>query len=45
MNEFGIPFNIVFDNIFDIINVSIIPNIITISTVNVDTIDENIPVK
>lgn len=45
MNEFDIPFNIVFDNIFDSNSVNAIPNIITISTVIVDTIDENIPVK
>lgn len=40
MNELGIPFNIVFDNIFDVVSVNTIPNIITASTVNVDIIDE-----
>ena len=39
----GIPFNIVFDNIFDIINVKNIPNIITIITASVDNIDDKNP--
>ena len=42
-NDDGIPFNIVFDNIFDINNVKIIPNMITPITVNVAKIDENPP--
>ena len=36
-------FNIVFDNIFDIINVKNIPNIITIITASVDNIDDKNP--
>ncbi len=42
-NEDGIPFNIVFDNIFDIIKANIIPNTITAITVSVASIDENPP--
>ena len=39
----GIPFNIVFDNILDIINVKNIPNIITTITASVDKIDDRNP--
>ena len=38
----GIPFKIVLDKIFDIINVKNIPNIITTTTANVDNIDAKI---
>ena len=41
--EDGIPFNIVFDNIFDITSVKNIPNIITTITANVDNIDAKNP--
>ena len=43
MKDDGIPFNNVFDNIFDINNVKNIPNKITPSTTNVDIIDAPIP--
>ena len=45
INEFGIPFNIVFDNILEISNVSTTPKIIIESTANVDIIDLIAPTK
>lgn len=42
-NDDGIPFNIVFDRIFDIISVSSIPNSITRITERVDIIEAVIP--
>lgn len=42
-NDDGIPFNIVFDKILDIINVSIIPKSITRITERVDMIEDVIP--
>ena len=42
-NDDGIPFNIVLDNIFEIIRLARIPNIITATTISVDKIDAPIP--
>ena len=42
-NDDGIPFNTVFERIFDIINVSTIPKSITKITASVDIIDAVIP--
>lgn len=45
MKELGIPFNIVFDNILEVIRVNITPKIIIASTAKVDAIDCIAPVK
>ena len=45
IKELGIPFNIVFDNILEIISVSTTPKTIIKSTANVDTNDCIAPVK
>lgn len=45
IKELGIPFNIVFDSILEIIRVNITPKIIIASTANVDAIDCIAPVK
>lgn len=45
IKELGIPFNIVFDNIFEIISVNTTPKIIIESTANVDINDCIAPVK
>ena len=42
-NDDGIPFNIVFDNIFEIIRLAMIPKIITVTTISVDKNDAPIP--
>lgn len=43
INDDGIPFNIVFDSIFEIIRLANIPKIITATTISVDKIDAPIP--
>ena len=43
IKEEGIPFKIVLDNIFDVINVKIIPKSITKITASVETIEAPIP--
>lgn len=45
INDDGTPFNIVFDNSFDIRSVITTPNIIIPSTQSADIIDENAPAK
>ena len=45
MNELGIPFNILFDNILEITSVSMTPKIIIASTAIVALIDCIAPIK